>query len=157
MWYTFIPFLCNNKENVFDRWIIALWCTRRMKQHILRLEWLCLTYAVSMWVAYIYSLSKQFILEIWLFHMNLDRCRHIRMAVDSDVSCFQAELYDVISKNLEKVTNPKGEEKPSMYWDRCLLGAVQFYNLTSFQNFSFLHFWHSTNTSLKWLINLSQS
>ncbi len=27
----------------------------------------------------------------------------------------QAELYDVISKNLEKVTNPKGEEKPSMY------------------------------------------
>ncbi|XP_006804524.1 proteasome activator complex subunit 2 [Neolamprologus brichardi] len=27
----------------------------------------------------------------------------------------QAELYDIISKNLEKVTNPKGEEKPSMY------------------------------------------
>ncbi len=40
----------------------------------------------------------------------------------------QAELYDVISKNLEKVTNPKGEEKPSMYWDRCLLGPAQFYN-----------------------------
>lgn len=29
----------------------------------------------------------------------------------------QVELYDIISKNLEKVTNPKGEEKPSMYWD----------------------------------------
>uniref|UniRef100_A0A9J8AS33 Proteasome activator complex subunit 2 n=2 Tax=Cyprinus carpio TaxID=7962 RepID=A0A9J8AS33_CYPCA len=32
-----------------------------------------------------------------------------------DIRGFYAELYDVISKNLEKVTNPKGEEKPSMY------------------------------------------
>ncbi|XP_029002353.1 proteasome activator complex subunit 2 [Betta splendens] len=32
-----------------------------------------------------------------------------------DVRGFYAELYDIISKNLEKVTNPKGEEKPSMY------------------------------------------
>lgn len=29
--------------------------------------------------------------------------------------CLQAEMYDIINKNLDKVTNPKGEEKPSMY------------------------------------------
>lgn len=27
----------------------------------------------------------------------------------------QAEFYDIVNKNLDKVTNPKGEEKPSMY------------------------------------------
>ncbi|KAJ8279927.1 hypothetical protein COCON_G00069930 [Conger conger] len=32
-----------------------------------------------------------------------------------DIRGFYAELYDIISKNLEKVTNPKGEEKPPMY------------------------------------------
>ncbi|XP_008306042.1 proteasome activator complex subunit 2 [Cynoglossus semilaevis] len=32
-----------------------------------------------------------------------------------DIRGFYAELYDIISKNLDKVTNPKGEEKPSMY------------------------------------------
>uniref|UniRef100_A0A665WSG5 Proteasome activator complex subunit 2 n=1 Tax=Echeneis naucrates TaxID=173247 RepID=A0A665WSG5_ECHNA len=32
-----------------------------------------------------------------------------------DMRGFYAEFYDIISKNLEKVTNPKGEEKPSMY------------------------------------------
>ncbi|XP_037612476.1 proteasome activator complex subunit 2 isoform X1 [Sebastes umbrosus] len=32
-----------------------------------------------------------------------------------DIRGFYAELYDIINKNLEKVTNPKGEEKPSMY------------------------------------------
>ncbi|XP_045558761.1 proteasome activator complex subunit 2 isoform X1 [Salmo salar] len=32
-----------------------------------------------------------------------------------DIRGFYVELYDIISKNLEKVTNPKGEEKPSMY------------------------------------------
>uniref|UniRef100_A0A2I4BSP7 Proteasome activator complex subunit 2 n=1 Tax=Austrofundulus limnaeus TaxID=52670 RepID=A0A2I4BSP7_AUSLI len=32
-----------------------------------------------------------------------------------DIRGFYAELYDVIHKNLEKVTNPKGEEKSSMY------------------------------------------
>uniref|UniRef100_A0A3Q0SX73 Proteasome activator complex subunit 2 n=1 Tax=Amphilophus citrinellus TaxID=61819 RepID=A0A3Q0SX73_AMPCI len=32
-----------------------------------------------------------------------------------DIRGFYAELYDIISKNLEKVTNPKGEEKSSMY------------------------------------------
>ncbi|XP_076577722.1 proteasome activator complex subunit 2 [Chaetodon auriga] len=32
-----------------------------------------------------------------------------------DIRGFYAEFYDIISKNLEKVTNPKGEEKPSMY------------------------------------------
>ncbi|XP_004698546.1 proteasome activator complex subunit 2 [Echinops telfairi] len=28
---------------------------------------------------------------------------------------FYAELYHIISSNMEKITNPKGEEKPSMY------------------------------------------
>ncbi|XP_037135875.1 proteasome activator complex subunit 2 [Syngnathus acus] len=32
-----------------------------------------------------------------------------------DMRSFYMELYDMISKNMEKVTNPKGEEKPSMY------------------------------------------
>ncbi|XP_058872970.1 proteasome activator complex subunit 2 [Acipenser ruthenus] len=32
-----------------------------------------------------------------------------------DIRGFYAELYDIISKNEDKVTNPKGEEKPSMY------------------------------------------
>uniref|UniRef100_A0A3Q1BUX6 Proteasome activator complex subunit 2 n=1 Tax=Amphiprion ocellaris TaxID=80972 RepID=A0A3Q1BUX6_AMPOC len=32
-----------------------------------------------------------------------------------DIRGFYAEFYDITSKNLEKITNPKGEEKPSMY------------------------------------------
>ncbi|XP_068200087.1 proteasome activator complex subunit 2 [Antennarius striatus] len=32
-----------------------------------------------------------------------------------DIRGFYAEMYDIISKNLDKVTNPKGEDKPSMY------------------------------------------
>ncbi|TNM96421.1 proteasome activator complex subunit 2 [Takifugu rubripes] len=32
-----------------------------------------------------------------------------------DIRGFYAEFYDIINKNLDKVTNPKGEEKPSMY------------------------------------------
>ncbi|XP_034023609.1 proteasome activator complex subunit 2 isoform X2 [Thalassophryne amazonica] len=32
-----------------------------------------------------------------------------------DIRGYYLELYDVINKNLEKVTNPKGEEKSSMY------------------------------------------
>ncbi len=31
------------------------------------------------------------------------------------VCLLKAELYDIINKNLEKVTDLKGEEKPSMY------------------------------------------
>ncbi|XP_078501086.1 proteasome activator complex subunit 2 [Lissotriton helveticus] len=32
-----------------------------------------------------------------------------------DVRGFYAELYDIIIKNVEKITNPKGEDKPPMY------------------------------------------
>nr|XP_033778956.1 proteasome activator complex subunit 2 [Geotrypetes seraphini] len=32
-----------------------------------------------------------------------------------DLRGFYVELDDIITKNLEKITNPKGEEKPSMY------------------------------------------
>nr|XP_019965251.1 PREDICTED: proteasome activator complex subunit 2 [Paralichthys olivaceus] len=32
-----------------------------------------------------------------------------------DLRGFYVEFFDIISKNLDKVTNPKGEEKPSMY------------------------------------------
>lgn len=42
----------------------------------------------------------------------------------SPTAALQAELYDVIHKNLEKVTNPKGEEKSSMYWS-CRGEALQ--------------------------------
>lgn len=38
-------------------------------------------------------------------------CRVILM----DVRSLYTELYDVINKNMDKVTNPKGEEKSSMY------------------------------------------
>ncbi|XP_077409984.1 proteasome activator complex subunit 2 isoform X2 [Vanacampus margaritifer] len=38
----------------------------------------------------------------------------IRMII-LDLRSFYVELYDMIGKNMEKVTNPKGEEKPSMY------------------------------------------
>ncbi|XP_051910653.1 proteasome activator complex subunit 2 [Hippocampus zosterae] len=38
----------------------------------------------------------------------------IRMII-LDLRSFYVELYDMISKNMDKVTNPKGEEKPSMY------------------------------------------
>ncbi|XP_077364678.1 proteasome activator complex subunit 2 [Festucalex cinctus] len=38
----------------------------------------------------------------------------IRMII-LDLRSFYVELYDMISKNMEKVTNPKGEEKPPMY------------------------------------------
>ncbi|XP_049605983.1 proteasome activator complex subunit 2 [Syngnathus scovelli] len=38
----------------------------------------------------------------------------IRMII-LDMRSFYMELYDMINKNMEKVTNPKGEEKPSMY------------------------------------------
>lgn len=33
----------------------------------------------------------------------------------SDIRSLYTELYDVVNKNLDKVTNPKGEEKSSMY------------------------------------------
>uniref|UniRef100_A0A8D0BG99 Proteasome activator complex subunit 2 n=1 Tax=Salvator merianae TaxID=96440 RepID=A0A8D0BG99_SALMN len=40
--------------------------------------------------------------------------REIR-AMLLDIRGFYAELYHIVSKNLEKLTNPKGGEKPSMY------------------------------------------
>ncbi|XP_048373307.1 proteasome activator complex subunit 2 isoform X2 [Sphaerodactylus townsendi] len=40
--------------------------------------------------------------------------REIQMIM-LDIRGFYAELYHILSKNLEKLTNPKGEEKPSMY------------------------------------------
>nr|XP_028559187.1 proteasome activator complex subunit 2 [Podarcis muralis] len=40
--------------------------------------------------------------------------REIQMML-LDIRGFYAELYHILSKNLEKLTNPKGEEKPSMY------------------------------------------
>ncbi|XP_006036572.1 proteasome activator complex subunit 2 [Alligator sinensis] len=40
--------------------------------------------------------------------------RDIRTMV-LDIRGFYAELYHILSENLEKLTNPKGEEKPSMY------------------------------------------
>ncbi|CAB1436116.1 unnamed protein product [Pleuronectes platessa] len=32
-----------------------------------------------------------------------------------DLRGFYVEIFDIVNKNLDKVTNPKGEEKPSMY------------------------------------------
>lgn len=43
-----------------------------------------------------------------------DMFRECRMIV-MDLLSLYTELYDVINKNLDKVTNPKGEEKSSMY------------------------------------------
>ncbi|XP_041670667.1 proteasome activator complex subunit 2 [Cheilinus undulatus] len=45
---------------------------------------------------------------------DVDIYNEIRVVV-LDIRGFYAELYDIINKNLDKVTNPKGEEKPSMY------------------------------------------
>ncbi|CAB1349627.1 unnamed protein product [Coregonus sp. 'balchen'] len=54
------------------------------------------------------------------FHTNInkyDRFSSFQLYASNPKDKLQctAELYDIISKNLEKVTNPKGEEKPSMY------------------------------------------
>lgn len=72
------------------------------------------------------------------------------------VTCFpQAELYDIINKNLDKVTNPKGEEKPSMYWswraDRSLTSQ-------SFEHVlkTILHIhWIPISTLLVWTLALN--
>uniref|UniRef100_A0AAQ4P5Z6 Proteasome activator complex subunit 2 n=1 Tax=Gasterosteus aculeatus aculeatus TaxID=481459 RepID=A0AAQ4P5Z6_GASAC len=50
-----------------------------------------------------------------LVHEKDQSIYHEVRVVVLDIRGFHAELYDIVSKNLDKVTNPKGEEKPPMY------------------------------------------
>ncbi|KAM9826859.1 proteasome activator complex subunit 2 [Neosynchiropus ocellatus] len=50
-----------------------------------------------------------------LVHEKDEAIRSDLFIILMDIRGYYTELYDIVSKNFEKVTNPKGEEKSSMY------------------------------------------
>lgn len=70
----------------------------------------------------IYSEIRVIILDIRGFYVSQSDLKwkifHFLFVPKLKMCFLQAEMYDIINKNLDKVTNPKGEEKSSMYWRR---------------------------------------
>lgn len=67
----------------------------------------------------IYSEIRVIVLDIRGFYVSRSDLKwkifHFPFVPELKMCFLQAEMYDIINKNLDKVTNPKGEEKPSMY------------------------------------------